>query len=134
MPGDTSERKDDWPWWVQVLVVGGVMLAAGYFWGFGPFAGLKPAEPAKQASAFQLSSADIAALTRKPSVQGRQPTLATGSRSTCDPNYTGCVPVDSDVDCASGNGNGPSFALGPVEVVGNDVYGLDADGDGIACE
>ena len=40
----------------------------------------------------------------------------------------------SDVDCAGGSGNGPAYVQGPVEVVGPDVYGLDRDGDGIACE
>jgi hypothetical protein len=54
--------------------------------------------------------------------------------STCDPNYTGCVPVASDVDCAGGSGNGPEYAVGPVEVIGSDVYDLDRDGDGVACE
>lgn len=53
----------------------------------------------------------------------------------CDPNYTGdCVPIDSDVDCAGGSGNGPSYVQGPVRVVGDDIYGLDRDGDGIGCE
>jgi hypothetical protein len=54
--------------------------------------------------------------------------------STCDPNYTGCVPVASDVDCAGGSGNGPEYAVGPVDVIGSDVYDLDRDGDGVACE
>ena len=64
----------------------------------------------------------------------------TDSRSTvaessgCDPNYTPCVPIDSDVDCSSGKGNGPSYARGPVRVIGSDIYGLDSDGDGIGCE
>jgi hypothetical protein len=53
----------------------------------------------------------------------------------CDPNYTGpCVPVDSDVDCAGGSGNGPSYVSGPVFVVGSDVYDLDRDGDGVGCD
>jgi hypothetical protein len=52
----------------------------------------------------------------------------------CDPNYSGCVPIDSDVDCAGGSGNGPSYADGPVTVTGEDVYGLDADDDGTGCE
>lgn len=53
----------------------------------------------------------------------------------CDSNYTGpCVPIDSDVDCAGGSGNGPSYVSGPVTVVGSDVYDLDRDGDGIACD
>ena len=50
----------------------------------------------------------------------------------CDPNYTGCVPIDTDVDCAGGSGNGPSYAEGPVQVIGTDIY--DLDGDGIGCE
>jgi hypothetical protein len=54
---------------------------------------------------------------------------------SCHPNYTGaCVPIASDVDCAGGGGNGPAYVRGPVYVVGPDVYDLDRDGDGVACE
>ena len=57
------------------------------------------------------------------------------STGTCDPNYAGaCVPIASDVDCAGGSGNGPAYVRGPVQVVGRDIYGLDADHDGIGCE
>jgi len=56
------------------------------------------------------------------------------SSSVCDPNYSGCVPVASDVDCAGGGGNGPAYVQGPIEVIGEDIYRLDGDGDGIACE
>lgn len=56
------------------------------------------------------------------------------ARSSCDPNYSGCVPIASDVDCAGGSGNGPAYVAGPIRVVGSDIYGLDRDGDGIACE
>ncbi len=53
----------------------------------------------------------------------------------CHASYTGvCVPIASDVDCAGGSGNGPAYVQGPIRVVGPDVYGLDRDGDGIACE
>ena len=53
----------------------------------------------------------------------------------CHPSYIGaCVPVASDVDCAGGSGNGPEYVVGPVEVVGPDVYGLDRDNDGVGCE
>jgi len=52
----------------------------------------------------------------------------------CDPNYSGCVPIASDVDCAGGSGNGPAYVTGPVKVIGKDIYGLDKDGDGIGCE
>lgn len=53
----------------------------------------------------------------------------------CHRSYRGaCVPIASDVDCAGGSGNGPAYVRGPVQVVGPDVYGLDRDGDGVACE
>jgi resuscitation-promoting factor RpfB len=55
--------------------------------------------------------------------------------SECDPNYSGgCVPIASDVDCAGGSGNGPAYVRGPVTVVGDDVYDLDRDNDGLGCE
>ncbi|MGW5055207.1 hypothetical protein [Actinokineospora sp. NPDC004072] len=53
----------------------------------------------------------------------------------CNPNYTPCVPNDPvDVDCANGNGNGPSYVEGPVRVIGTDVYDLDRDKNGIGCQ
>src|SRR5262245_9359699 len=53
----------------------------------------------------------------------------------CDPNYAlVCVPIASDVDCAGGRGNGPEYVVGPVQVIGDDIYELDREGDGIACE
>ena len=57
------------------------------------------------------------------------------SAENCDPNYAGaCVPIASDVDCAGGSGNGPKYVVGPVYVVGADIYGLDRDGNGVGCE
>lgn len=54
---------------------------------------------------------------------------------SCDGNYAdGCVPIDTDVDCAGGTGDGPSYFSGVARVVGSDVYGLDRDSDGYACE
>lgn len=52
----------------------------------------------------------------------------------CDSNYSPCVPVAVDVDCAGGSGNGPAYVDGPVTVIGSDIYDLDRDGDGIGCE
>ncbi|MEU4470172.1 G5 domain-containing protein [Micromonospora sp. NPDC023888] len=54
--------------------------------------------------------------------------------SNCDQNYSGCVPIASDVDCAGGSGNGPAYVSGPIRVVGDDIYDLDRDGDGTACD
>ncbi len=50
-----------------------------------------------------------------------------GGQKGCAPGYSPCVPVyPPDVDCADVNG--------PVTVTGTDPHGLDADGDGTACE
>jgi PASTA domain-containing protein len=53
----------------------------------------------------------------------------------CHQSYEGaCLnPNASDYDCAGGSGNGPEYT-GFVTVVGPDVFGLDADGDGLGCE
>ncbi|MGX7827111.1 hypothetical protein ACTG9Q_18680 [Actinokineospora sp. 24-640] len=63
-----------------------------------------------------------------------QPKPAPAPQPKCDPNYSGCVPIASDVDCAGGSGNGPAYASGPIRVTGSDIYDLDRDGDGTACE
>ena len=69
-------------------------------------------------------------------VSGGNKTITAPQKTTiCHPSYSGkCVPIASDVDCYGGSGNGPEYVRGPVYVVGEDVYGLDRDGDGIACE
>ncbi|WP_244604239.1 G5 domain-containing protein [Microbacterium oleivorans] len=55
--------------------------------------------------------------------------------SDCNANYAeACVPNASDVDCAWGSGNGPAYFDGVARVVGTDVYDLDRDNDGLACE
>nr|WP_166981711.1 G5 domain-containing protein [Microbacterium fandaimingii] len=71
------------------------------------------------------------------SVGTRQPPPAEEppSNNGCHTSYAGvCVPIASDVDCAGGSGNGPAYVSGPLRVVGPDVYDLDRDGDGIACD
>jgi hypothetical protein len=72
------------------------------------------------------------AVTRQPKTQ----VVAVGTKpaSSCDPNYGGCVPIASDVDCAGGSGNGPAYVEGPVKVIGSDIYDLDRDGDGYGCD
>lgn len=58
------------------------------------------------------------------------------SSSECDPNYEGECLKDGigDYDCAGGSGNGPNYVYSEVRVVGVDVFGLDANGNGIGCE
>nr|WP_236646950.1 G5 domain-containing protein [Micromonospora acroterricola] len=56
------------------------------------------------------------------------------AQSRCDPNYSPCVPIASDVDCAGGSGNGPAYVSGVVKVIGSDIYDLDRDNDGYGCD
>jgi hypothetical protein len=63
--------------------------------------------------------------------------LASGlALAACDPHYRSktCVPIAYDVDCWPGNGNGPAYVEGPFEYEGEDIYGLDRNNDGVACE
>ncbi|OZV83116.1 hypothetical protein CA850_06370 [Micromonospora echinospora] len=71
------------------------------------------------------------AVTRAPVTQ----VVAVGTATTaaCDPNYSGCVPVAEDVDCA-GRGDGPAWVTGTVKVTGSDVYRLDRNGNGVGCD
>ena len=56
-----------------------------------------------------------------------QPLVSQQAPGACAPGYSPCVPpYPPDVDCADVDG--------PVHVTGTDPHGLDADGDGIACE
>lgn len=58
----------------------------------------------------------------------------TQTSSQCHPNYSGCLnPNASDYDCSGGKGDGPYYT-GAVRVIGTDVFRLDRDGDGWACE
>lgn len=92
----------------------------------------------KETSRVQVSDvvtvAPVAQVTSNGTYVAPQP-IAEVPSSDCDGNYSGaCVPVASDVDCAGGSGNGPAYVSGPVYVVGSDIYDLDRDGDGVACD
>lgn len=75
-------------------------------------------------------------VTAPPPVQPPPTTPPPPTPPACHPSYRGaCVPPNvSDVDCAGGSGDGPYYVSGPITVVGPDVYRLDSDHDGIACE
>jgi hypothetical protein len=57
------------------------------------------------------------------------PRSASGG-SSCSPSYQPCLPVVSDLDCA----DVIALGLAPVRVIGPDVYHLDGNHDGVACE
>ena len=61
-------------------------------------------------------------------------TQTSATTSLCDPNYSSCVLVASDVDCAGGRGNVPAHVKVSVKVIGKNIYGLDKDRNGIGCE
>jgi hypothetical protein len=63
-----------------------------------------------------------------------EPPVTSPPAPDCTPGYDPCIPPGPDVDCAGGSGNGPRYVDGPVSVTGSDPYGLDRDGNGIACE
>jgi hypothetical protein len=88
---------------------------------------------AKYACSGHLGPAEADACSgTDPGVDSKPPS---GSADRCDPNYAGaCLdPNSPDYDCAGGSGDGPDYT-GQVEVIGNDHYGLDRDGDGIGCD
>jgi Excalibur calcium-binding domain len=130
--------------------IGGISAVASSLFG-----GSKPsseqaaatAGPTTPAASVEASAAYVApspaASPSSPAPSSPRPTTAkptprktTGSpKPKCDPNYAdGCVPIASDVDCAGGSGNGPAYFTGTARVVGTDIYDLDRDNDGIACE
>lgn len=60
---------------------------------------------------------------------------ADAGSNACDPNYEGaCLDPNSyDYDCEGGSGDGPDYT-GEVVVVDGDPFGLDRDGNGVACD
>ncbi|MDH5522029.1 MAG: hypothetical protein OEZ14_16015 [Acidimicrobiia bacterium] len=93
-----------------------------------------PAEPTTTAVPTTASTTATDASITSPPTTAASTISTTTAGVGCDPNYSGCVPIASDVDCAGGSGNGPAYVAGPVQVIGQDIYGLDADNDGIGCE
>jgi hypothetical protein len=88
------------------------------------------------------------ATTRKPPTATTAPpaptTTVTSAPPACNANYGKCLSASGDYDCANiqdddpdwvaGEQNGPNFTAGPFTVTGTDVYGLDANHNGVACE
>ncbi|MET8308324.1 G5 domain-containing protein [Micromonospora sp. NPDC005173] len=91
---------------------------------------------------YQVTTTDGVQTSKKlvKSVVTKQPVtevVAVGTKkpqANCDPNYSPCVPIASDVDCLPGSGNGPAYVRGTVKVIGTDIYDLDRDNDGYGCD
>ncbi|MEW2462315.1 G5 domain-containing protein [Microbacterium sp. NPDC047426] len=94
------------------------------------------AEVSREVVSETITVAPVSEIT---SIGTRQPAPApvplVQPAADCHSSYAGvCVPIASDVDCDGGGGSGPAYVRGPLQVVGPDVYELDRDGDGIACD
>jgi hypothetical protein len=61
---------------------------------------------------------------------------AKSTGNNCDANYPNvCLDADAyDYDCDGGSGDGPEYVSVPVDVPGDDPFGLDRDGDGTGCD
>lgn len=59
-----------------------------------------------------------------------EPSTTDAPEPTCHASYEPCLPIVDDLDCSEVR----DLGLAPVVVIGDDAYGLDADGDGIGCE
>jgi len=71
-----------------------------------------------------LPSTDTGAESSSDADDGTVPPAA------CHPSYEPCLPVTDDLNCSDVR----DLDAAPVQVIGPDDYGLDADGDGIGCE
>lgn len=88
------------------------------------------------------------ATTAKPTPTTAAPTTVAPTTTTapCNANYGKCLNRSTDYDCANidsddpdwspadADRNGPNFVAGPFAVTGTDVFGLDQNGNGVACE
>jgi hypothetical protein len=109
---------------LPIILLSVALLAAGC-------SGSKTSQTSRQANRTEVT---VGSPTPSPKATVQSSTNGEGLSAKCDPNYSPCVPIASDVDCAGGGGNGPVYVRGPIRVIGTDIYGLDRDGDGIACE
>ncbi|MGB3761827.1 MAG: thermonuclease family protein, partial [Ornithinimicrobium sp.] len=86
--------------------------------------GYHPGEPVYIAADKASATKKCAAPAPQQQAQAPAPKKASGN---CASGYSPCIPsFPPDVNCADVNG--------PINVSGTDPHGLDADGDGVACE
>lgn len=86
-----------------------------------------------QANAYAYSH-DLGPEPSEGSPSGPSPNGGGGTSGQDCQGYDPCITVGADVDCASGSGDGPRYADGPIHVEGSDPYSLDSNDDGVGCE
>lgn len=148
-PRPSRRRVPAWIWvGAACVAAAGVFAIAGpdadpqraQFPGGVEVAGAQPTGATTGSTGATTGSTIIVPATTAPPTTGAPPPPTTVvvqpllPQTSCHPSYAPCVPIDDDVDCAGGSGNGPSYVSGPIRVIGDDEYGLDDDGDGVGCE
>jgi hypothetical protein len=131
------------PHWTAASAVGVVLLAIGIGTGDGgedPTAEVSAKTSTTLPDPTPVPEVPVAATpTRAPSVAAERvaptttraraaappTTTRAAAPAGCSPNYSGCLPITDDLNCAD--------ITGTVQVLGRDVYRLDGDGDGYAC-
>ena len=91
---------------------------------------LKAAQSKAQADAIGLWAPSAPTSITTSAKSSPQTLIGGGSGAACHPNYSPCLPIVADLDCADVSAMGKA----PVKVKGADPYRLDRDHDGIGCE
>jgi endonuclease YncB( thermonuclease family) len=74
--------------------------------------------------------ADLGLWGPEPAATARSSPVGLAGATACSPSYTSCLPIVDDLNCPAVRAMGKA----PVKVIGPDMYRLDSDGDGVACE
>lgn len=105
-----------------LLYAGAFALTLSTLWFFSRLRIIPPMR--KKYASVGFAAALFAVSTYSGSFLSGNPEL---ENAECNPNYFPCVPDDyPDLDC--------NEVTWRIDVIGNDVYNLDRDGDGIGCE
>jgi hypothetical protein len=125
------EPRRGLPWWANVLLaaltgaIAAVVSTAGGRAAVAPAVAVVPAAATEAAAGPPAPPPTAVTSTMAPPAAG------------CHPGYQGtCIPAAvSDADCYGMGENGPWFVREyDVQIVGADVFRLDVDFDGVACE
>lgn len=96
-----------------------------------PTSSAPPVEAPAVAAPIILSPVDEYPAVSVPAVKNAAPEVVNNvpavDTSNCNPNYDPCIPNSGKITCKS-------LGINNIRVIGVDVYGIDKDNDGIACE
>jgi hypothetical protein len=95
-----------------------------------------PAQAANRASCDVIRGTAFLSIVEQAWFQANCPGPDVIPDRACHPSYeNACLATDlGDYDCDGRGEDGPNFVRGRLRVVGPDVFALDRDGNGVACE